>query len=378
MTLPAHPRPSRQPAATHGRTAARRKTSLRDVALAAGVSVATASRALSEPARVQPDTLQRIQAAARTLGYMPNGAARALRSRRTQLVGIVLPTLDYAIYNNLIAALQLTLAESGYSLLVTSAGYNQYEEYQQARTLVERGIEGLVLIGGSHHPGLAAMLREQNIPCVDTYVYQRSAGRSCVGFDNEAAVAKVINHLADLGHTRIAMVAGVTRDNDRASERVAGVRAALATRGLLLHDDYLIEQPYSIAAGREALRTLCALPYPPTAIFCASDVLAFGVLMECASQGIRVPGQLSVVGFDNLEFCAHLLPGLTTIEVPATAMGERSAHHLIACLSRGAAVEYAELEANLILRGTTAPPADAPAPGQASVHDDPALFAARR
>lgn len=333
-----------------------RKVLLKDVAAAAGVSVTTASRALSEPEKVHDDTLARIKDAASRLGYMPNGAARALRSRRTRLIGTVLPTLDYAIYSAQIASLQRTLGEHGYSLLVTSSGYSRQEELRQARTLVERGVEGLVLIGGSHHPDLISMLDELDIPSIDTYIYPGTGGRSCVGFDNVAVVAKVINHFVDLGHTRIAMIAGVTRDNDRASGRVAGVKAALKNRGLSLPAHYLLEKPYKIAAGREALRSLLSLKSSPTAVFCASDVLAFGVLVECAAQNISVPSDLSVVGFDNLEFCAHLPPGMSTIEVPAVAMGETAGRHLIARLSGAAQPEFVELEANLILRGTTAPP----------------------
>lgn len=321
------------------------------------MSVTTASRALSEPHKVQPETLARIRAAALSLGYMPNGAARALRSRRTRLIGAVLPTLDYAIYNRQIEALQRTLNDNGYSLLVTSSGYSRQEEFVQARTLVERGVEGLVLIGGAHHPGLMLMLDEQGIPSVDTYTYHSGGGRACVGFDNIAVVEKAINHFADLGHTRIAMIAGITHDNDRARGRIDGVKAALKKRGLSLLPQHLIEKPYKVAAGREALRTLLSVKQRPTAIFCASDVLAFGVLVECVSQGIAVPRQLSVIGFDNLEFCAHLPPGMTTIEVPAAEMGEGAARYLIGRLSGKTENEYVELQADLILRGTTAPPA---------------------
>ncbi len=354
--MPRYPatKPSTKPAQPRDST---RNVLLKDVAAAAKVSVTTASRALSEPQKVQTETLARIKAAAAKLGYMPNGAARALRSRRTRLIGTVLPTLDYAIYSRQIEALQKTLGKHGYSLLVTSSGYSRLEEFHQARTLIERGVEGLVLIGGSHHPDLISMLEEQEIPSVDTYVYHPTGNRSCVGFDNVTVVEKVINHLVDLGHTRIAMIAGITRDNDRASGRVTGVRAALKKRGLSLPAHYLIEKPYQIAAGREALRALLAIKPHPTAVFCASDVLAFGVLVECASRHIAVPRQLSVIGFDNLEFCAHLPPGMTTIEVPAAAMGEGAARHLIARLSGSTEMAYVELEANLILRGTTAPPA---------------------
>src|SRR5690606_11480411 len=273
------------------------------------------------------------------LGYLPDGAARALRSRRTRLIGTVLPTLDYAIYNNQIAALQQTLGEQEYFLLVTSCGYDQLKELRQARTLIERGVEGLVLIGGNHHPELSAMVQTRKIPVVDTYVYHPLSERSCVGFNNETVVAKVIHHLVDIGHERIAMIAGITQGNDRANDRVVGVRKALAARGLTLPDAYLIEKPYKIAAGRQALRSLLMAQPAPTAVFCGSDVLAFGVLAECAERNIAVPEQLSVVGFDNLEFCAHFHPGLTTIEVPAVAMGQEAGRHLISSLSGKVGIE---------------------------------------
>ncbi|MDN5843263.1 MAG: LacI family DNA-binding transcriptional regulator, partial [Alcaligenaceae bacterium] len=318
---------------------------LKDVAAEAGVSVTTASRALSNPDKVQTDTLVRIKAAATRLGYLPNGAARALRSRRTRLIGTVLPTLDYAIYSRQIEALQSTLGQHGYSLLVTSSGYSRIEELHQARTLIERGVEGLVLVGGAHHPDLIALLEEHNIPSIDTYTYHPNGKYSSVGFDNVEVVAKVINHLCDLGHRRIAMVAGITKDNDRAGGRVTGVIAALEKRGLSLPSRYLFEKHYTIAAGREALRALFSKEPHPTAVFCASDVLAFGVLVECSKLGIEVPKQLSVVGFDNLDFCAHLPPGMTTIDVPASTMGEGAAHHLIARLSGNHEVAHIELEA---------------------------------
>src|SRR5690606_32527069 len=142
-----------------------------------------------------------------------------------------------------------------------------------------------------------------------TYTYHAEGRYPCVGFDNVAVAGKAAGHFMDLGHTRIAMVAGITRDNDRAGERVEGFKAALASAGLDLPPGYLIEKPYNVAAGREALRSLIALDRPPTAVFCASDVLAFGVLVECTAKGIDVPGRMSVIGFDNLELCAHFPPG---------------------------------------------------------------------
>jgi LacI family transcriptional regulator len=338
-----------------GKTA--KPAGLKDVAAAAGVSVTTASRAVSQPEKVSPETLGRVNAAITKLGYRLNGMARALRSRRTRLIGAVLPTLEYAIYIRQVQALQHVLGENGYSLLIASSGYSLVEELKQSLTLLERGAEGLVLIGSTHHPDLDALLNKQNVPSVDTYVYQASSPRSCIGFDNHSVVAKAIDHLTALGHRRVAMIAGVTLDNDRAKSRVEGVKASLRKRGLSLEPQYLVERPYTIDAGRDAMRILLSREPAPTATFCGSDVLAFGALAECQRQRIDVPGKMSLIGFDNLDFCAHLSPGLTTIDVPAVAMGEGAARHLLARLAGSRDREFVELEANLILRGTTGAPA---------------------
>ena len=328
---------------------------LSDIAREARVSTTTASRVFSTPEKVRPEIILRVQAVAEKLGYLPNSAARALRSRRTRMVGAIIPTLNHAIYAKEVESLNNRLRHSGYSLVITTSDYRLDSELEQARILLERGIEALVLVGDEHDPKLYRLVADQEVPYINTYVYKPEQRHACVGFDNRLAGRKLANHLIDLGHRTIGMIGGISYHNDRARERILGVREALLENGLELPGRLLTEKPYDIASGREALRYMLAAAQPPTAIVCGSDVLAFGALAECQAIGLRVPDQLSIVGFDNLEFAAHLTPPLTTIEVPAEKMGERAADFLIRQLAGDRQLEFIELEANLILRGTTSP-----------------------
>jgi LacI family transcriptional regulator len=328
---------------------------LSDVAEQAGCSTATVSRVLNKPDGVNRELRLRVDTAVRELGYLRNGAARALRSRRTRTIGAVVPTLDHAIYARLLAALQGFTSEHGYSLLVTTSNFRVDQELRQARLLVERGAEGLVLVGHSHSPDLYAALERHGIPSVNTYSYLPDSRHASIGFDNRAASRQMTEYLLDLGHRDFALIIGYRKDNDRVKDRVDGALEAIAGRGISIAHTLIVEEPYSIEGGREGLRRVMAARRP-TALICGSDVLAFGAIIECDSKGIAVPRELSVAGFDDLEFAAHLRPPLTTIRVPATEMGRRAGEFLLAKIAGQPHAPHYPLETSLILRQSTAPP----------------------
>jgi len=329
---------------------------LHDVAARAGCSTASVSRVLNRPDRVKAELRIRVQEAMRELEYVPNSAARALRSRRTHIVGIVIPTLNYAIYARLVDGLQGRLLHHGYSLIVATSEYDLALEEERTRMFIERGVEGLVLIGSAHRPGLFELLQSVGIPYVNTWVYQSEGPHPSIGFDNRRVSTEVAQFLLGLGHRSFGVVSAHTAANDRASERVAGVRDALERQGLALPAEAVYERPYSIAAGREGFRYLRRLAVPPTAIVCGNDVLAIGALIEARAMGVRVPQDVSIVGFDNIELAANTDPPLTTVDVPATAMGERAADYLASRIAGQAVLSSIYLEPTLIARRTTGPP----------------------
>jgi LacI family transcriptional regulator len=196
-----------------------------DVAAAAGVSIATVSRVLNNTGRTREAMRQRVLAAAELLGYVPHAAARALASQRSRIIGTVVPTIENPNFALAVETLQQRVMEHGYTLLLASSNYNPAQEERQVRSLAGQGVDAVVLVGGRHEPSMLSMLNAKQIPYVNTWVLD--AEGPCVGFDNKAASQLLTRYLLDLGHTEFGVIAGVTRYNDRAEARVAGVRDAL-------------------------------------------------------------------------------------------------------------------------------------------------------
>jgi len=333
---------------------------LADVAALANVSTATASRALNQPATVTPQLRQRVLSAVEALGYVPHGPARALASRRSHTIGAVVPTIDNAIFARNIQALQARLFEAGFTLLLASSEYDYQREVREVQSLVERGIDGLILVGEAREASIYRLLGKKHVPYINTWIYREESPHPCVGFDNALAAHQIASYLLDIGHRRIAMVAGVREGNDRAAARVEGVATAMAERSLRFARGHLVEHAYHIIEGRRAASRLLASPDRPTAIICGNDVLALGVLFECRARGVRVPQEISITGFDDLDLAANIDPPLTTIRVPAAEMGRHAAEYLLAKLEKSAVPEKTELPAALVVRETTAPPPNLP------------------
>ncbi len=332
-----------------------RRIKLADVAREAGVSTASVSRVLNRHRRVNPEIQSRVHAAVKRLGYHPHSAARALATRRFDKIGAIVPTLQNPAFAAGVEALQRRLSQEGYALIVASFNYDPDLELSQARMLASVGVDAMMLIGVSHRGELYALLDQSGIPFVNAWAIDRNARRPCVGFDNRAAAVRLTRYLLDLGHRDFAVISGVREGNDRASERVAGIGDALAERGFELHPERLIEAPYQIFESQLALRSLMAMTEPPTAIVCGNDIQAFGALIECQSLGIPVPQSVSVAGFDDLDFAAHIQPPLTTIQVPAEEIGERAAEYLLARLAGRATLNLTEIGTNLLVRSSTGP-----------------------
>ncbi|KQW40302.1 LacI family DNA-binding transcriptional regulator [Rhizobacter sp. Root404] len=335
-------------------TPSRALPTIEAVAASAGVSTATVSRALNRPDDVRPALRERVERAVAELGYVPNAGARSMMLRRSGTIGAIFPTVDNAIFAKAIGALQRRLSEADQQLLIATCDYDPDAEMRQAVNLVSRGADALALCGTGQRPELLEFLRQRGLPCVHVMMLSDDPALLNVGFDNAAAMAQAVRYLLDLGHRRIAMLAGITRDNDRATARLAGVRGALEAAGLKLPANRLAERPYGIAAAREGLRELMAVSPAPTAVLCGNDVLAFGALLEAQRLGIEVPKALSIVGFDDLELANQLQPPLTTVRVPAEEMWRTAGDRLLAALRGEAVPRRTEVEVALVVRGSTA------------------------
>lgn len=333
------------------------KSGVKAVAEAAGVSIATVSRVLNNPDSVNIEMRTRVQEVAARLRYMPNSAAKALRMQRTRLIGAVIPTLDHAFFARMTDAFQEALVASGYMVLIITVGFDNSQIFGDVRQLIERGIEGLLLVGRVEDTALLNLIKGRNLVALSTYSVNRMASIPSVGFDNYRSMKQVVGYLLRLGHTRLAMIAGPTLGNDRQQDRIQAFHDARKEHRI--RDPWHVhERQYSHALedGASAMRQIHA-DYPDvTAVVCTSDSFAFGALSECRKLALKVPEYISIAGHDDLDFAAFLDPGLTTMSVPARQMGQIAAQKLIDALEHGEALTSLTLDSELMVRASTGRP----------------------
>lgn len=312
--------------------ASRTAPTLTDVAAHAGVSTATVSRCLNAPDKVSEDARNRVNAAVQALGYTPNFAAQAMASRRSKTIGTVIPTMENAIFAQGLEAFQERLGQSGYTLLVASSNYDPDLEERQIRTLAARGADGLLLIGRDRSEKILNFMKLRNIPAVISWSLSDKPQQTSIGFDNRQAMAELTHAVLEMGHRRIGLISARTATNDRARDRLEGVRDALQAYKINLENHLCRQTAYSIDNGAKAMTDLMSLPDRPTAVICGNDVLAAGAVVAAQSMGIAVGSEVSVTGFDDIELARVTTPALTTVHVPHAEMGTRAADLLLSAL----------------------------------------------
>lgn len=329
---------------------------LEDVARLAEVSPATVSRCLNSPKLVRPALKAKVEAAIRQLDYVPHGGARSLASRRSRMIGAIFPTLDSTLFGGSLEALQQEIGDAGYTLVVASSGYDVGREQDHVRNLLASGIDALMLVGGLRDESVYRLIERNGVPYVLIWISNAAGSHPCIGFDNVAAAEALTRHLLDIGHRRIGVISGFVEHNDRAANRLSGVKNTLAERNLTLPEDLVVERPFGLTEGREACRLLMSREPRPTALICGSEPFAYGAIFECQALGLEVPGDVSVAGFDDIWLASELDPGLTTIRTPQREMGRLAGRHLLSVLAGEEVIPPRPLDVELIVRGTTAPP----------------------
>ena len=328
---------------------------LDDVAKKAGVSTATVSRCINTPDRVVKTTRARVEKAIESLGYTPNFGARVMAAKRTFTIGAIIPTMENAIFARGLQAFQEQLHSRGYTLLVSSSAYDPQIEEEQVRALVARGADGLLLIGYDRDAAIYKYLGRQSVPALIAWAFDAQHPHPAIGFDNRAAMAMIAREVLAQGHRDIAVISATQKGNDRAAERVAGVRDSLQAQGMSQDTLTIIETPYGIDTGAAAMTELMNKPARPTAVICGNDVLAAGALRAAREMGLRVPDDVSVTGFDDIELAQVVTPTLTTVHVPHREMGRKAADALIAMVEGEANPDLAQLETTLQLRASLGP-----------------------
>lgn len=332
-----------------------RRSSAKDVARLAGVSTATVSRALNAPEQVDVDTRRLVTEAVAKLRYVPHGAARALRSHRSRMVAAVVPSFSYALYARTTSAMQTVLDARGYSMVLAEHHYDLHEELRITEKLLGRGVDAVVFVGLHHEAALFALLADYGRPYVLTWGVDPMRQHPSVGFDNRAATFEMTRHLIGLGHRRFGLLSAATDGNDRATERGAGMRAALAQAGLTLDERNVRYGPIDLAAAAEMMRQILDTQNRPSAVVCTNDVFAVGAMMASRSAGVAIPDEISITGVDNTDLGATQTPGLTSIRTPIVEVGRAAAEQVVARLEGKPHSSFATLPFELVFRGSTGP-----------------------
>jgi LacI family transcriptional regulator len=277
-----------------------------------------------------------------------------MAGHQTNTIGAIIPTMENAIFARGLQAFEDELGQHGFTMLVASTGYSAEKEEQQVRSLVARGADALLLIGHSRAPEIYRFLEAQNIPVIITWAFDPTSERPSIGFNNKSAMREMAVQVIEMGHERLALISAETASNDRALERHRGVVAAMFDKGLPIENLIYLETIYGVEQGATAFEQLMQAHAPPTAVFCGNDVLAVGALRKARELGIDVPGDVSIIGFDDIELAQLVHPPLTTVHVPHREMGRLAALALMNLLKEGTQPKTIELEARAVFRETLA------------------------
>jgi LacI family repressor for deo operon, udp, cdd, tsx, nupC, and nupG len=330
-------------------------STIKDVAEAAGVSIATVSRALHGLPRVSEATRQRVLAAAAELRYVASPSAASLASGQTNAIGVVAPFVNRWYFAAIVHSAEERLRKAGYDLLLYSLGTDTHERRRAfSGTLLRKRVDGVLVLG--LHPTAEEVAALSAVGRPVAIVGANVPGWASVRIDDEAAARCAVRHLLDLGHRRIGFIGGADElHTAMPADRRVGYRAELAAAGLPALPELEAVGGFTVAGGHLAAKCLLGLPEPPTALFAASDEMAMGAVQAARRGGLRVPEDVSVIGIDDHEMAE--LMDLTTVAQPVVAQGELAAEMILTALTDADhPLPAVTVPTELVVRGTTSSP----------------------
>jgi LacI family repressor for deo operon, udp, cdd, tsx, nupC, and nupG len=328
-----------------------RVRTVKEIAAIAKVSVATVSRALQRPEMVSEETRERIYEVVKRLGYTPNALARNLRTARTRLIVALLPDIANPFFSEVIRGIEQVAYENGYSVLLGETQSNLVREQAYADMVAGRQADGIITM--FHR--VPAIPMDGRLPLVNACEYVKDSAISSVYVDNVAAAAAAVDYLVALGHRDIAFIAGPS-SSPICVDREQGYHAALQRAGIAINPALTAVGDFSIEAGERAVEMLRAQGRAFTAIFCSNDEMAIGAMRALIASGLRIPEDVSVVGFDDIRFARYTTPPLTTVSQPKNALGREAMTMLIEILNDPQVPPRKRvLSAELVVRGSTGP-----------------------
>jgi DNA-binding LacI/PurR family transcriptional regulator len=332
-----------------------KRTSIKDIARLANVSHSTVSRALRHNPMINVETAERIRRIAQDAGYRPSAAARSLVTNRTATIGVVVTNIGDPFAAEVVKGIEDAANEHEYSVLLANSNAEPPRELHAVRSFEERRVDGIIVTSSRVGALYAAALSETRIPIVLLNNQHPSEFLFSVLIDNAAASREAVRYLLGLGHVRIAYI-GDRQGYQSDADRLLGYRSALEQAGVASRPEYIVRGDGKPEGGALAAAALIDLPEPPTAVFCYNDMTALGALGVLRARGWRVPGDISLVGFDDLFVASYTDPPLTTIRQPMIDMGRKAVETLMLLIGGSRDAASTVVPGELIVRKSAAPP----------------------
>ncbi|MDN3921798.1 LacI family DNA-binding transcriptional regulator [Roseateles violae] len=337
-------------------------STIKDVAALAGVSFTTVSHVLNDTRPVSADARRRVLAAVEEIGYLPSAVARSLRKSETKIVGVLVPNVNNPFFAELVAGVEECCRLAGFSVFLCNSDNDPKRQQQYMRTLLEKRVDGLLLSSAGDDEALARIFKLASVPSVTVDRLVPGARADRVSVNNQQGAYNAVQHLLSLGHRRIACISGPA-EFEVSRERIEGWRRALLEAGLAPDEQLVVESDFSSPGGYEAVRKLLraqgGAAAPVTGIFASNDMMAIGALRAAAELGLKVPQQLSIVGFDDIELSRYVFPALSSVGCSIRQLGHEAGRVLIDRIENpGAALKDVQLTPRLVVRESTAAPAE--------------------
>ncbi len=328
-----------------------------DVAKLAGVSTATVSRVINSPEAVRDQTRKKVLVAMRTCSYKYNALARGFATKQSNTIGLIIPTIRNPVFADSTKGVQDSADKRKVQVILGNSYYQYDQEAKLINTLREKQVDGLIITTTNVKGDVLKTLLDEDFPFVLLFSTIKGGPMSAVGVDNYRGGYGATEHLVTLGHRRIGMIAGSFAITDRSYHRWHGYRMCLRDHDITYDKQLLVQTDYSLESGRDAVKKLLALKEQPTAVFCSNDYTALGAMKGARELGLKLPGDLSIVGFDDMQTASYVIPALTTIRQPAYEIGEIATEMLFQRMETPLKPVQRMLESSLIIReSTTAPP----------------------
>jgi LacI family transcriptional regulator len=326
---------------------------INEIAKHAGVSTATVSRTINGSAKVTPETAEKVWRVVNAMGYHPSSHAQALASGKSQLIGLIISDITNPFFPELVRSFEEISLQNGFEVIVANTGYDSSRMAHSVRRMIQRKTEGVAVLTSEMEPALVEQLEIQQMPVVFLDTGRKGANASNIKVDYGMGIMEAVAHVVGLGHKRVGYIGGPTKYASARARRRAFIMC-LRKHGLPTDADLIQRGNFKIDGGEAAVERLLRLKKRPTAVLAANDLSAIGALHAAQNAGLKVPEDISIIGFDDIDFCQLTQPPLTTIRLSRNQLAEKAFDALASVIhGKSQRGRQYKVETHLIIRGST-------------------------